>query len=240
LKPQRNAVLQAIKDVGLQLANFRWGEKLTEVAQHGGPPFFVQVLEHEPTGAAFAFDLDAEYGHHYAMFRPGRQGPPEGINAGDWPTELGYVRDWLQLVKAEHETPDLWAEVGKERELAGATGPGMGAAGETLFTPEERQVIAVQLREIKELIVGAAALNAAQIEELDERIEYVAAASHRLARRDWAGIFLSTIFSFAIEHSLGSPLVAEVLRLAAHGLGHLFGSGGFPELPGGGPSTGPM
>ena len=112
--------------------------------------------------------------------------------------------------------------------------PRRGASGDTPFTPEERDVIATQLREIRELIVGGASLNAAQLAALDERLEYVEAASHRLSRRDWANIFLSTIFSFAMEHALGSGLVTEVLQLAAHVLGHLFGGGGFPELPGGG------
>ena len=115
--------------------------------------------------------------------------------------------------------------------MAEATAPTPDADEDTQFSTEERQVIAAQLREIRELIVATAQLDAAQLEELDARLRYVEEASQRLTRRDWANILLSTIFSFAIEHALSGQLVSEVMRLAANGLGHLFG-GGLPQLPG--------
>jgi hypothetical protein len=119
LTTQRNQVLAEIRDAGLNPAEFEWRDVVSDVTKTGlgSPPYTVQGIVHLPAGAGFVFDLDSRRGHHYAIFRPGRDGPSERINADTWFVALNYVREWLGLVKREYETPDLWAEIGQRREL---------------------------------------------------------------------------------------------------------------------------
>jgi hypothetical protein len=150
LTTQRNDVLAAITDSGLNPVEFEWGEVMSDVT----PGIFessytVQSLLHVPTGAAFVFDIDSSRADHYAIFYPGTQGPTEKINAGEWHIELGYVQRWLTHVKREHDAPDLWAEIQQRRELIAGDPTG---AENSPFTPEEQGQIATQLREISEYV----------------------------------------------------------------------------------------
>jgi hypothetical protein len=170
---QRNAVLKAIRESGLRPEDFRW-QRLRSSVTKGSPyatasyePLFIPVLTHEPTEAAFGFDLDTARGHHYAVFHPGREGPTESINATVWSNELVYVREWLGLVKKEHETPDLWGEVGREQELVA---PPSDDEENTPFTEQEQEQIAVQLHELKELLEGRYHPQGEKLEELEARL----------------------------------------------------------------------
>jgi hypothetical protein len=226
LRSQKNELLTSISQAKLDPAEFEWA-RLPQGAA-------AERLVHRPSSFYFGIS-PATFASGFAFlinFEPGRERRREGVRIDTWIDVLDEFRWWLRRLIKEWTAPDLWAEVRKERELPGATGPGGGPRADTMFSEEERGVIAVQLREIRELIVATAHLDAAGVEALDERIRYAEEASHRLTRRDWANILVSTIASFAIEHALASSLVREVFRLAAHGLGHLFG-GGFPELPSG-------
>jgi len=119
LTTQRNAVLEAIVNEGLNPSDFEWRTQKSQVTPSPtyGIPYSIEVLVHVPTGSAFAFDLDAAYGHHYAVAHPGREGPTERNDAGDWPYELNYVYEWLTRVNREYHTPDLWAEIYDRNEL---------------------------------------------------------------------------------------------------------------------------
>jgi hypothetical protein len=224
-KPQRNSVLEAILDEGLSPADFQWLEQLTEVSQHGKPPFLVQALLHEPTRAGFAFDLDMSYRHHYAVFYPGREGPTELINAGDWQTELSYVRVWLPLVKELHETPDLWAELEQQRDLM------IGEAVEnTPFTAVEQEQIAAQLTEAKEYVRANVELEPEQLNRIEAQLDYLVEAAKRSRRIDWRNLLVGSLLSLVMQAVLPAQPVVQLLYIVLRGLGHMFG-GGAPELP---------
>jgi hypothetical protein len=233
--PQRNAVLEEVRKAGLLPEDFRWKQLPSSVTK--APPFSlsyeplsVPVLIHVQTKAAFAFDLDSAHGHHYAVFNPGRQGPTEIINASDWGNEMFYVREWLALVKEEYETPDLWAEVGRERELVAP--PSSDEEENTPFTHEEQAQIALQLGELKELLAAQYDLEGEKLEELEERIGYLERASRRLGRIDWRQILISQLFALVTRAVIPADAFHEAVQVLAHGIGHLFGSGP-PQLPGG-------
>lgn len=230
-KLQRNAVLQAIQGAGLQLGEFDWMETHTAVNRigPGNPPYRVQALVHSPTEAAFAFDLDLSRGHHYAIFHPGREGPTERINAGDWATQLSYVRTWLDLVKAEHEAPDLWAELAYQRELM------IGEEFEnTAFTPEEQEKIAEQLSEAKEYVRATYQLEPEQLERLEAQLDYLVDAARRSRRVEWRNMLIGALLSQVMQAVLPAQPVLQLLFVVLRGLAGMFG-GGEPTLPGGPP-----
>jgi hypothetical protein len=225
LKTQKNDFLGAIRQTGLAPFDFEWSIVRPYWREPDDP---VPVLVHVPSRCYFAV---GDFRSHEFEFecRPGLERQIGHTTVFGWNAVMNEFRAWLERAEREWNAPDLWAGVMTERELAGATGPA-GPSDETSFTEDERALIADQLQEIRELIVTRAELNEAQIEQLDERLDYVQNASSRLTRRDWANIFVSSILSFAIEHALGSEVVSEVLRYSARTLGHLFG-GDLPGLP---------
>jgi hypothetical protein len=135
---------------------------------------------------------------------------------------------WLELVKAEHEAPDLWAEVGRDQEIVAAITDG---DQNTPFTDHEQEQIALQLHELRELLRGRYHLDGAPLAELEERISYLEAASRRLGRIDWRQILVSQLFALVARAVLPQDAFQEAVQFLAHGLGHLFG-GGPPQLPG--------
>jgi hypothetical protein len=139
-----------------------------------------------------------------------------------------YVKQWLKNLERERSAPNFWAQLDKQRELLAATEPtGDGDEDNSPFNPEEQDQIAAQLNEIKELLVQTHQVDR---RALESRIDYLREASTRMGRRDWLNIFIGTIFGWALNGLVPPEGVREVLFVAAHGLGHLFG-GGMPQLP---------
>ena len=209
-------------------ADFQWVEEHTRanILSSGAPPYRVQALLHEPTDGAFAFDLDTTYGHHYAIFHPGRDWPTEKINAGNWSTELGYVRVWLDLVREEYETPDLWAELGQQRDVM------IGEAVEnTPFTEEEQEQIAAQLTEAKEYIHANFKLEPEQLARIEAQLDYLVEAAKRSRRIDWRNLLVGSLLSLVMQAVLPDHPIVQLLYIVLRGLGPMFGAG-VPELPG--------
>ena len=93
------------------------------------------------------------------------------------------VSAWLEEVKRDLETPDLWAELQREAKLLGA---GSNAVTEnTPFTPEEQKEIARETKELAKYVRKIHLLSPAQMQVLDEKLEYLVDASDRLGRKDW-------------------------------------------------------
>jgi hypothetical protein len=221
-------VLEAILAAGLPPTDFRWVEEdtLVNILGAGAPPYRVQALVHEPTDSAFLFDLDTTYVQHYAIFHPGRDGPTERINAGNWAGELGYVRVWLGLVKEEHETPDLWAELGQQRDLMIGE-----AVANTPFTPEEQEQIAAQLAEAKQYARANLELEPEQLDRIEAQLDYLVEAAQRARRIDWRNLLIGSLLSQVLQAVLPVQPILHLLTIVLRGLSHMFGGGG-PELPG--------
>jgi hypothetical protein len=232
-RTQKNAVTLAIREAALDVADFEWRDEWSDATKvgPGGAPYNVEVLVHLPTEYAFAFDIDANRGHHYATFKPGPEGPTFRCNAGAWEFELAYVHQWLANVQREYEAPDLWAEVLRERELAGAP-PGPNVDNSP-FTPEEQQLVSNQLAEMRELILQSFELQAEQINALDERVAYLGEATARLGKFDWRGLLTGQLVTLVLTAVIPQHAFAVIGPFISRTIGHLFGGGGPPELPGG-------
>jgi hypothetical protein len=140
------------------------------------------------------------------------------------------VRRWAEDVKHDVDTPDLWAELQREREIL--TGGRYEDVENTPFTSDEQAEIAEQLRQIKEFVKKTYSLPEAQI--LSLRGE---ARRHRSGRWSYRpeGLAALILRSDVYCDRLGSPppeAVQHILAMALHALAHLFGGGGRPpQLP---------
>jgi len=242
-RDQRNEVLGAVLDAGLSPSDFRWVTTRTAATQigAGGERVEVDTLMHEPTGYMFAFDVNLNRRaspHLYAGMDPGRNGPRELINAGDWRSIMSLVRTWAERIKTIHEEPDLWA-IFAEGSAGLALPPPRDSFQDynTPFTTEEVTQIDVGLDEVLALALSQSELLSEQVEELTAAVAELKEAARRVGRRDWGQIFLGAIFDLGLRYVLSSNTIKLVLPAAAHFFGHLLGGGGTPTVPGIGPGS---
>jgi hypothetical protein len=225
LPTQRNAVFETIKEAGLDPSEFTWGTIRTRAsAAHN---FDVPILMHEPSDSSFTFDFNAYTQEHIAYHTPGRDKPEEGWRCSGWNNELTYVRWWLGLVKREYEAPDLWGELGKQRELMGGE---LALVGNAPFTPDEQRQIEAQLQETKAFVRKSFELTEAQYGAIEARLDYLVEASGRMGRVDWRTAFAGVFLTAIVMGMLPSDVVREVMEIALRGLAGLFGVD-IPALP---------
>lgn len=216
LRSQENDVFRALQEADLDPDDFDWRQSVGLTSGTSVP-----LLVHAPSGFWFSFDFANQ---HYARYSPGQDRLQEERAAGTWDGELGYVRQWLAYLKREYYAPNLWDELAKQRELTKAATGSADAEDNRPFTLEEQTQIAQQLGEIKALLIRTEQLDGERERALGARIEYLADASTRLGRRDWLTIFYGAIFAWALDHLISPDGVRQVIMLAAHGFGHLFGA----------------
>jgi hypothetical protein len=147
-----------------------------------------------------------------------------------WTKVPEKVRQWAEEVKRDVDTPDLWADLQREREiLAGAR---YEAVENTLFTLDEQAQIAKQLREIKEYLKKTYSLSGEQMSRVEAKLDEAEEAACRIGRKDWLLLFCGVMFTLIVTGLLPPEAVQHIILIAVHGLDHLLGGGGRPpELP---------
>ena len=127
---------------------------------------------------------------------------------------------WLQEVKQDLDTPDLWAELRHETELLEA---GSNKVIEnTLFTLEEQREIARRLNKLEEDVRRALSLSGPQTQVLHERIDYLVEASNRLGRKDWLNTFIGVTLSFVLTAALAPEAARALFRTFFRAIGLLY------------------
>ena len=140
------------------------------------------------------------------------------------------VQAWAKEVKEDAETPDLWAELQREREVL--TGARYDEVENTPFTSHEQAAIAEHLRQTKEYVTRTYSLSDAQILHLEAKLDDIAAAAGRMGRKDWTLLVCGALLGTSVQGILPPEAVQDVFRMTLDGLGYLFGGeGGPPQLP---------
>jgi hypothetical protein len=164
------------------------------------------------------------FSYEYSVFSGnGRipDGPPVGFQGPDWSAIVRGVERWAARVKETTETPDLWAEFQRGKELLSDAQDASSA--NTPFTSSEQVSIAQQLREIKEYVRQTHSLSDEQLSLVEARFDQAEAASRHLGRKDWLLLFYGVIFTLIITDLLTPAVAQHILMMALHGLEHLFG-----------------
>lgn len=140
------------------------------------------------------------------------------------------VRGWAKEVTEDVDTPDLWAEAQREREIL--TGARYEDVENTPFTSDEQAAIAEHLRQTKEYVTRTYSLSDAQILHLEAKLDDIAAAAGRMGRKDWTLLVCGALLGAFVQGILPQEAVQDILRMTLDGLGYLFGGGGGPpQLP---------
>ena len=212
---RKNAILQHVQAAGLDARDFVWSEEPSEITHVGlgRDAYTVEVLVHQPTGYWFGFDVDDESGGTWAIFLPGRDGIKRREQAGSWDYIFVYVQQWIAFVKQEHEAPDLWHELRRQRELI------IGEDVEnTPFSAEEQAQLARHLNETREHVATSFELEPGEYELIESRLEYLVEASRRVGRVDWRHLLTGSFLSLVIEGVLPAETVELVLFDVLRGL----------------------
>jgi hypothetical protein len=212
---RKNAILQHIQAAGLDARDFVWSEEPSEITHVGlgRDAYTVDVLVHQPTGYWFGFDVDDESGSTWAIFLPGRDGIKHRERAGSWDYVFVYVQQWIAFVKQEHEAPDLWADLRRQRELI------IGEDVEnTPFSAAELEQLARHVRETSDHVHTTFELEPGEYELIESRLEYLVEASRRVGRVDWRHLLTGSFLTLVIEGALPPETVEQLLFEVLRGL----------------------
>ena len=218
-KWQRNPLIEAWEAAGLDpkdfdLTNDRDSDTEARIAYRGSESHFTLK---EDAGV-------------YSGTRVVGDSFPRPYEAYSWSAAEDYFSRWCSEVKRDIDTPDLWAELEREREMLGS-GP-TDAVENSPLSEDERAEIAKQLQEIKEFVKKTYALSESQTQELEAKLEYLNDAAQRLGRVDWRAVALGTLLPLAAEAILPPENARHVVLMFLGSLGHLFGYP-LPGLPSG-------
>ena len=206
LPSQANEVFELIRYAGLNPADFDREEVESET--------FVPDVKfiHRSSGYFFLFCFDV-VDVRSAIFSPGKTEvvfTTPSVNS--WRDQLRYFPGWLDNLKREVNSSDLWAAISQESLLIDA------ASAEDVsnapFTLEEREQIANQLTEIKEFLFTTQELNESHKEFVTARLNYLKESSERMGRKDWLTNVVGGLLSIAMGNERSQlHMLAEPQRI---------------------------
>jgi hypothetical protein len=209
-KWHRNVLFESIQAVGLDPRDFDLADCGTEVQ-----------IKHKWSESIFI--IGGGPGGYVGRSVVG-DGPGWPYDAYSWQSLTTRVSRWLNEVKRDLETPDLWAELRREVHLLAV---GSNEVTEnTLFTQDEQKQIAEQLRGLAKHVSDASSLSEAQKQILNEKIDYLVDGSRRLGRKDWLNIFIGVTLSYLLSTALPPDVARGIFSTCLRAIGILY-----PELP---------
>jgi hypothetical protein len=218
-KSQRNKILEKIQKVGLDPADFQWSEVQSQLLHGQGN--IVSLLRHLPTGFYIRFDFCPARLYEREAFVtercPGMRKFTESLVNQDFDMRFEHASEWVELVHHEVETPDLWAEVAKSKELAEAA----EALGDdnSPFSESERSVIEQRFDELEGFIIKNYITDRAHRQLVEQQLRYLVGAANRLGRKDWLILVFGQLISMGTTLAMNADKIGGVLSYAAKLLG---------------------
>jgi len=139
-----------------------------------------------------------------------------------WSGVIASIHQWAAQVVEYRVTPDLW-NLRFDPELIEEVHQ---TKGNSPFAEAEQTLVAARLRELKEYIGKTYELSAAQMSQVEQRLDESEKASQRVGRKDWILMFTGTVFTLLVSGIITPDIAQHMLMAVFHGLGHLFGLGG--------------
>ena len=225
LKRRKNRLLEVIREVGFDPHDFTAGQDKSSPAES----FVVRLKNSSFSFTVYPSEGDYDYFNIcHTLLAPGFPESPVMPDNG-FVMPFGQVetkfREWLERVvegyKKEERLPDLWAEVGASPPILQIY---RDKEWEGKFSEMEKTEIRSSLGRFKVLLVDEFSPSRAQLEVIDQRLWYVAAALDRLNKFDWLGVAISTLMTIAVALSLDTDKgqqLFELFRTALSGIARL-------------------
>lgn len=215
---QRNGVYEALVEGGLNLAECKFS-----IQGKSG------IIDHLPSESLLSFtEIDSYYGEpSYGGFVFVEDGIVRAFENLEWAEVESAAWEWASAVKETLGAPDLWAEYYCTKiEISGL----QSGATNAPFAPDEQVAISKQLQVIKRQVKDLYSLSSEQLAFIETKLDEADEASHRIGRKDWMLLFYGLIFSLLLSSLVTPDVVQHILAAALHGLGHLFGVEGKPQI----------
>lgn len=217
-KKQKNILFKAIESNGLNTSEFLIQEDSEIRITHVPSEYYIRLIPIELLLSGVktdAIQILVTPDNSRLIIRH-KQERHRG-NQKDWGAVLQIFEIWLNVIKEELDTPDLWAEATKTAQLFAGT----AEAPDDKFTRTELAEVQGQLRQLQQSFAAATLPEAAR-QKLIELTETAAVKAEGLTKKDWQnwiiGGFISSITSLALNPTQAS----EVLKLVKAAFGGLF------------------
>lgn len=178
------------------------------------------AIRHRQSGSELILD-DGRMARYSVSWTVGDE--PRKTHEVDTPSE--GILLWLEELKLDLETPDLWATLRQQREMLD-TSP----TENTPFTADEQQEIVKELSEINVYVKQTYALPGDQMRALEGRLDYLQDAASRMGRVDWRNAATGVLLGTIVNAVLPGDAVRDALLMLFRSVGHMFGHP-MPELP---------
>ncbi|WP_201981798.1 hypothetical protein [Hymenobacter rubidus] len=165
----------------------------------------------------FANILTKVHGTFSVEMSPGQIASVETSHYREWEALSDSFDTWLQWVKEEIDTPDLWAEAAKTAQLFAYT----AEPSDDKFTRTELAEVQGQLRQLQ-LSFTQSALPEEAKQKLIELTQTAAVKAEGLTKKDWQNWIIGGFISAITGLLLNPTQAGEVLKLVKAAFGGLF------------------
>jgi len=146
-----------------------------------------------------------------------------------WPNLILRISRWVENVKRDVDTPDLWADLRRETDLLG--GGSDESIENTPFTPEERNFIEGRFRILRDTVGSTQSLSEEQRLAFDAKIDHLIDAAGRLGRIDWREMVFGTMFQLIVAVAIPVETVRALFLTFLGSTAHFYAPG-IQALPG--------
>jgi hypothetical protein len=211
IKHQWNELATAIEGSTLPPNDFTAG--LQECSRLEWKGLYPSILHREPP---YGFAIQ-EYrsisgrkleGVRYTIVRrPGGQRQIEWHSNMNWVSVVAWFKHWLDDLKRELETPDLWAAGFTANPATFSVPP---PVENSPFTAAEQQQLRDQLDQILGAILTTQDLTDDQARIVRADLDYLKGAVGRIGRWDWLQVVIGTVGGWVLTSALPPDKVSEI------------------------------
>jgi hypothetical protein len=212
LQSQKNDVLDAILNAGLDPAEFTWSDE-REPMQN-----LCSRITHKPSGfsAGFTVDQMAYTTMLVGQFSPGEHFRFERYDASDWQMLLVHTINWALRLANELRQPDRWSIYTDAQALMDAAGGTTGRDGS--FSRSERAEIEKQIKAVKAQVAALPGRTEQQIADANAKLDYLVEASKKQGRQDWYFTAVGVIATIATSLNVTPAEARMLFQLVGQGL----------------------
>lgn len=206
-RSKRNSIFICIQDNGFDPSDFILSEENTQ----NDFARLLMIRHSRSRDLRFTISHNLLSDNYEVRFSPGLSYRNREILAVlSWPIVLDKLKVWLNLLIEEIRTPDLWSTISGGTQLIKLAAD----QDNRPFTLDEQNQIKKTLDEIKTYLIKSNNLTEAQIRIVEARFDYMDEAAGRLGRKDWTGIFVSSLIGIAATLTLSADSAKDLIRFA--------------------------
>lgn len=206
LTSQKNQLLEIIRDDQLDPFNFEWKDRRVRYPGYSTGTYIIPTLEFKGTDYFYGFDKRDD--GHEARFSPGQDTYTEHVLAGSWENQIYHFHLWLQHLKREIHSPDMWARL-SQYNLPTDSADYASVENQQFTTGEVRQ-LQDGLKRMRSYLESEFDFSEIQINIVNEKLDYLLEAAKRQGKKDWLHTAIGAIFSLSVSLALAPEQATRI------------------------------